>query len=79
MQSYSGFASLPLPDSTKFENDQELSLELGLRPCESLEPGLPCPALPCPALLLPWLVLLFVAMRISQHALLINHFFLLAK
>ncbi|KAL0038727.1 hypothetical protein WJX79_005034 [Trebouxia sp. C0005] len=38
-ESYSGFASLPLPDSTKFENDQELSLELGLRPCESLEPA----------------------------------------
>ncbi len=53
MQSYSGFASLPLPGSTNFEDDQELSLELGMRPCESLEPGLPCPALPCPAALSP--------------------------
>ncbi len=62
MQSHSGFASLPLPGSTNFEDNQELSLELGMRPCENLEPGLPCPALlrlsfalpcaalPCPAL-----------------------------
>ena len=50
MQSYSGFASLPLPGRTNFEDDQELSLELGMRPCESLEPGLPCPALLRPAL-----------------------------
>ena len=60
MQSHSGFASLPLPGSTNFE---ELSLKLGMRPCENLEPGLPCPALlrlsfalRCPAL--PCLTLL---------------------
>lgn len=62
MQSYSGFASLPLPGGTKYKDDQQLSLELGMRPCENLEPGLPSPALlrpaltcvlPCPALLCP--------------------------
>ena len=53
MQSYSGFASLPLPDSTNFEDNQELGLELGMRPCESLEPGLPCPAAPSPDLSCP--------------------------
>ncbi|KAL0051206.1 hypothetical protein WJX82_003759 [Trebouxia sp. C0006] len=35
-ESHSGFASLPLPGSTNFE---ELSLELGMRPCENLEPA----------------------------------------
>ena len=53
VQSNSGFASLPLPGSTNFEDDQEHSLELGMRPCESLEPGLPRPALPCPTLPCP--------------------------
>ena len=53
VQSDSGFASLPLPGSTNFEDGEELSLELGMRPCESLEPGLPRPALPCPTLPCP--------------------------
>ncbi len=53
MQSYSGFASLPLPGSTNFIDNQELSLELGMRPCESLKPGLPCPAAPSPDLSCP--------------------------
>ncbi|KAL0030750.1 hypothetical protein WJX77_004631 [Trebouxia sp. C0004] len=38
-ESYYGFASLPLPGSINFEDEYGLSLELGVQPCESLEPA----------------------------------------
>ena len=41
MQDFSAadFGSLPLPESICFEDDPGFGLELGLRPCASLEPG----------------------------------------
>lgn len=46
VQGYSpaGFASLPLPNPISFEDDPGFGLELGPRPCTSLEPGDCCAA-----------------------------------
>ena len=55
MQGFSGFASLPLPETVSVSEDLDFGSEVGARPSASLEPGmpLPCPALPCPALPCP--------------------------
>lgn len=53
MQDFSAaeFGSLPLPESIRFEDDPGFGLELGLRPCASLEPGDgPMPHALCPML-----------------------------
>ena len=55
VQGFSGFASLPLPETVSVSEDPDFGPEVGARPSASLEPGmpLPCPALPCPALPCP--------------------------